>query len=397
MSQDPYAYQPAPPPRPYTPPRQGPPVGVAVLLILFLGVVAGIGLGGLAWWRSRSSSDDRDRYGVPRPVEARGELMDIEKNRIEVYKQTRPSVVHITSLANRSAGPYNLNVQQVPEGTGSGFLWGDGGHVVTNFHVIKNADAARVTLSDGTSFGAHYVGGAPDKDLAVLRISAPKDKLVPILVGSSADLQVGQSVYAIGNPFGLDQTMTHGIVSALGREIESVQQGRLIKDVIQTDAPINPGNSGGPLLDSAGRLIGVNTAIFSPSGSSAGIGFAIPVDEVNRVVPQLIKHGKITRPGLGVQLAREDLAKQLGLPGVLLVGVLPDGPAARAGMKPTTRTATGQIRLGDILLAIGDQPIKTPKDLHATLEKHQVGDKIKVTVLRDDEQLVVEVELAAVQ
>src|SRR5262249_4419728 len=210
---------------------------------------------------------------------------------IAIYKTAKPSVVHITSLTVQR-DEWNFSTQEVPEGTGSGFVWDEGGHVVTNYHVIKDANAAHVTLADHTTWRASLVGAAADKDLAVLRIDAPKDKLVPIQIGSSSDLQVGQMVYAIGNPFGLDLTLTTGVVSALDRQIQSVTK-RTIKNVIQTDAAINPGNSGGPLLDSAGRLIGVNTAIYSPSGSSAGIGFAIPVDEVNRVVPQLIKKGKL--------------------------------------------------------------------------------------------------------
>src|SRR5947199_329294 len=196
----------------------------------------------------------------------------------------------------------------VPSGTGTGFVWDDQGHVVTNFHVIQNANSARVTMADKTTYAAWYVGGMPEKDLAVLYIDAPKSKLRPVEVGSSADLKVGQLTYAIGNPFGLDQTMTTGIVSALGREIESVIEDRLITNVIQTDAAINPGNSGGPLLDSSGRLIGVNTAIYSKSGANAGIGFAIPVDEVNRAVTQLIQHGRIVRPGLGVVSAEDEIA-----------------------------------------------------------------------------------------
>jgi S1-C subfamily serine protease len=220
----------------------------------------------------------------------RGELAADEQSTIALYKRCAPSVVHITSLA-RQTNPYTLNVQQIPRGTGSGFVWSKDGFVVTNYHVIQGASGATVTLADGTSHRARLVGAYPDKDLAVLRIDAPAAALYPIDVGTSADLQVGQKVFAIGNPFGLDQTLTTGVISALNREIESVT-GRPIRGVVQTDAAINPGNSGGPLLDSYGRLIGVNTAIASPNGASAGIGFAIPVDEVNRVVPELIAKGK---------------------------------------------------------------------------------------------------------
>jgi len=226
---------------------------------------------------------------TPRAVTPRGPLLAEEQSQIEVFRKTSPSVVHITTLETQRDF-FSLNVQQVPRGTGTGFVWDERGHIVTNFHVIQNGNGARVTLADQSAYNAELVGAFPDRDLAVLRIQAPREKLPPIPVGTSRDLLVGQRVYAIGNPFGLDQTLTTGIVSALNREIESVNQ-RTIRGVIQTDAAINPGNSGGPLLDSAGRLIGVNTAIYSPSGASAGIGFAIPVDEVNRIVPRLIRDG----------------------------------------------------------------------------------------------------------
>jgi len=233
---------------------------------------------------------------------------------------------------------------------------------------------------------------APDKDLAVLRVDAPKSRLYPIPIGSSKDLKVGQKVIAIGNPFGLDQTLTTGVISALGREIESVT--RLpIKGVIQTDAAINPGNSGGPLLDSAGRLIGVNTAIYSPSGASAGIGFAIPVDTVNRVVPQLIRYGKIIRPGLGVQVAEDQLTRELGLTGVLIVDVVPGSPAAKAGIRPTMRGALGRVKLGDVIIAIDRKKIESVNDLFLLLEQYKVGDMITIAVLRDGKRRQVKVTL----
>jgi S1-C subfamily serine protease len=332
----------------------------------------------------------------PRAVTPRGELAAEEKATIELYNQTRPSVVHITTLANRRDS-LSFNVQQVPEGTGSGFIWDDDGHVVTNYHVIQNADAAVVMLWDQSTWKARLVGGYPDKDLAVLQIDAPHSKLKKIPVGRSDDLQVGQKAFAIGNPFGLDQTLTTGIISALGREIESVTK-RTIKNVIQTDAPINPGNSGGPLLDSSARLIGVNTAIFSPSGTSAGIGFAIPVDEVNRVVPQLIRNGKVTRPGMGVHVATDQLARQLKQTGVLIMDVEPDSPASRAGLRPTRRdAATGHINVGDVIVAIDGQPIQKVNDLFSTLESHKVGETVTVTVRRDGQQVDVQVTLAAVE
>jgi S1-C subfamily serine protease len=254
-----------------------------------------------------------------------------------------------------------------------------------------------VTLADGSSYKASLVGSYPDKDLAVLRIDAPKAKLRPIPVGRSGDLQVGQKTFAIGNPFGLDQTLTTGVISALGREIESVTK-RPIQNVIQTDAAINPGNSGGPLLDSAGRVIGVNTAIYSPSGASSGIGFAIPVDEVNRVVPQLIKAGKVTRPGLGVQLAADQVARQLGVDsGALIVQVVPDSPAAKADLQPTRRDRQGDIQLGDVIVSVDGKPVEKANDLFALLESHQVGDKVTVGIRRDGKRQDVAVTLGAVE
>jgi S1-C subfamily serine protease len=263
---------------------------LAVCLVFCFSAVGATGWWAYSSYQHQSGLTTANADGQPRTVTPRGELASLEKSVIELHKKTAPSVVHITT-EGLQRDMYSRNVYKVPEGTGSGFVWDDGGHVVTNYHVIQKAAGAQVTLADGSKWQARLVGVAPQKDLAVLWIDAPKDKLVPITVGSSHDLQVGQMVFAIGNPFGLDQSLTMGIISALGREIESVTH-EPIKDVIQTDAAINPGNSGGPLLDSAGRLIGVNTAIYSPSGASAGIGFAIPVDEVNATVPELIRTGK---------------------------------------------------------------------------------------------------------
>ena len=294
---------------------------ISVLALLMPFILAGLYFTGRLQFPG--SNEDARKYGNARTVVPRGNLAEDEKSTIELYNRSKQCVVHITTLANRRSA-FSLNVQQVPEGTGSGFIWDEGGHIVTNFHVIQNADAAEVTFSDNSTYPARMVGYYADKDLAVLKVDAPKSKLKPIPVGKSEDLQVGQKVFAIGNPFGLDQTLTTGIISALGREIDSVTK-RPIKNVIQSDAAINPGNSGGPLLDSAGLLIGVNTAIASSTGHSAGISFAIPVDEVNRVVPELIRHGKITKPALGVTLAPDHLAKQLGSKGVMVLETLPEG------------------------------------------------------------------------
>ena len=251
-------------------------------------------------------------------------------------------------------------------------------------------------MADQSHYDAQLVGVYPDKDIAVLYINAPKDKLQPIPVGTSHDLKVGQTAFAIGNPFGLDHTLTKGIVSALGRQIRSVTKIP-IKNVIQTDAAINPGNSGGPLLDSAGRLIGINTAIYSPSGSSVGIGFAIPVDEVNQVVPQIIRYGKVVRPSLGVYPAEEKIneriMQRLGLEGLLVMDVQPGSGAAQAGIRPTRRTANGGVRLGDIVLAVDGQRLKSRDDLYAAMDQHKVGDTVTVTIHRDNEQQDVKVTL----
>ncbi len=315
----------------------------------------------------------------PRPVTPRGPLDAVEQNNISVFKRVSPSVVHITTL-DVQRDFFSLNVEQVPRGTGTGFIWDEQGHVVTNFHVIQGGDAARVTLADQSSYNARLVGAFPDRDLAVLRIDAPRDKLLPIPVGSSRDLLVGQGVYAIGNPFGLDQTLTRGIVSALNREIESVNR-RAIRGVIQTDAAINPGNSGGPLLDSAGRLIGVNTQIYSPSGASAGIGFAIPVDEVNRVVPKLIKDGRFIRPAIGVTAGSPQLHQALRLPkGVAIIGIGPRSPAAEAGLQAFYRGRDGRIVQGDVITAINDEAIGDLDDMLSLLEKRQVGERVSLTV-----------------
>jgi S1-C subfamily serine protease len=344
-------------------------------------------------WTNRSPG--LDPTATPRLVTARGDLAEDEKSTIALFKLVSPSVVHITTLAVRQ-NYFTLDLQQIPQGTGSGFVWDQDGRVVTNYHVVEGADAAQVTLADHSIWKARLVGAYPDKDLAVLVIDAPRERLQPIPLGTASDLQVGQKVFAIGNPFGLDQSLTTGVISALGREIESVTQ-RVIKGMIQTDAAINPGNSGGPLLDSAGRLIGVNTAIFSPSGAYAGIGFAIPADEVNRVVPQLIQHGKITRPGLGVQVAPDQLGRELGLTGVLIVSVQPGGPAAEAGLRPTRRDDTGRLQLGDVILAVDDTPVHTVDDLLDALEKSRIAAPVPVTILRDSQKQIVTVVLQAIQ
>ncbi len=333
-----------------------------------------------------------DPNAQPRPVMARGDLAEDEKNTIEVFKNASPSVVYITTISVRR-NLFSLNVYEIPKGTGSGFIWDKNGRIVTNYHVIADANRIEVTLADHSTWKAVLVGAAPDRDLAVLQISAPDAKLLPIPVGDSDSLQVGQKVFAIGNPFGLDQTLTTGVVSALGRQITAVT-GRTIHDVIQTDAAINPGNSGGPLLDSAGRLIGVNTAIYSPSGASSGIGFAVPVGEVNRVVPQVIRHGKVVRPGLGLSLANQRLSRELNLDGVLVLGVTPGSTAEKAGLRGTEQVRGGLI-LGDIILAINGTPVKDYNSLRDEIEQYRVGDIVILTLLRDNRRVDVPVTLEA--
>jgi len=319
---------------------------------------------------------------VPRSVAPRGALGADEQANIELFRRASPSVVHITTLETQQ-DLFSMNLQQVPRGTGTGFAWDEHGHIVTNFHVIQGGSSARVTLADQSSYPAKLVGAFPDRDLAVLKIEVPAAKLPPIALGTSRDLQVGQRVFAIGNPFGLDQTLTTGLVSALNREIESFNQ-RSIRGVIQTDAAINPGNSGGPLLDSAGRLIGVNTQIASPSGASAGIGFAIPVDEVNRIVPRLIRDGRYLRPALGVTAGPAALQQALHLPkGVALVQVTSGGPAARAGLQAFRRGANGDVVAGDVITAINDEPVGDLDEMLAQLERRQPGDGITLSLWRN--------------
>ena len=325
---------------------------------------------------------------VPRTVTARGDLAGDERNTIEVFKNNSASVVYVTSTTLRRS-LFSLNAVEIPQGTGSGFVWDQEGRIVTNYHVISDANTVRITMADNSTWKAVLVGASPDKDIAVLQINAPKNLLQPITIGESTDLLVGQKVFAIGNPFGLDRTITSGIISALGRQIKSVS-GRTIHGMIQTDAAINPGNSGGPLLDSAGRLIGVNTAIYSPSGTYAGIGFAVPVAEVNRVVPELIKFGRIIRPGIGATLADDNVNANLGVEGVLILDLEKNGPADKAGLRPTSQYM-GEIILGDIITAVAGVKVDSYDALRTELERFQVGDEVLLTILRDGETLEVAV------
>ena len=300
-----------------------------------------------------------------------------EINSMEVYQKASPSVVHVTTTALRRSF-FGRNLLEVPQGSGSGFVWSKSGLVVTNYHVIRNANRLLVELHDQTEWEAEVIGIAPEKDLAVLRIKAPEESLFPLPVGDSSVLEVGRKVLAIGNPFGLEATLTTGVVSALGREI-SAPNNRIIRGVIQTDAAINPGNSGGPLLNSLGQLIGVNTAIYSPSGASAGIGFAIPVNTVADVVPQLISFGKLYRPILGVELASDSWARHHRIQGVPILRVSPSLPAGQAGITGIWKDYRGNIRLGDIIIALDDQPVKNNDDYLSFMEQRRPGDQVTVT------------------
>lgn len=318
-----------------------------------------------------------------------------EENNIQVFKTASPSVVNITnSRVVRSV--FSPNPMEVPQGSGTGFIWNAEGYIVTNYHVVQQADRVTVTLQDGSTHEAAIMGWDPDKDLAVVKIEAPDEELIPVAPGDSSLLEVGRKVIAIGNPFGLDTTMTVGVVSALGREIESLTR-RKIRDVIQTDAAINPGNSGGPLLNSLGQLIGVNTAIYSPSGASSGIGFAIPVNTVKRIVPQLIEHGRVLTPILGiVPIPQPDYYQQLwGIDGVIVMDVVDGSDPQREGMRGLTRRARGDILLGDVIVEMDGLPVRNMDDYANVMEQHQPGDVIDVVTVRDNQRRAYEIELLA--
>lgn len=326
-----------------------------------------------------------------------GARIENEKNTIDVFKVAAPSVVFVTQ--NRMVVDYSkMRALELPSGSGSGFVWDADGHIVTNYHVIRGAQKLKVTLYNQRSFEAKVVGVEPRKDIAVLKIPVAGDtRLTPIGKHPSGyHLEVGQKAIAIGNPFGLDHTLTTGIVSALGREVRGVG-GVTIRDMVQTDAAINPGNSGGPLLDSTGRLIGMNTMIFSKSGASAGIGFAVPASTVSRVVPQIIEHGRAEQVGLGIRIDPQGrLARQAGVKGVVVLGVEAASPAAKAGIQGIVETARG-ITLGDVLVAIDGQALDDYDDLYNTLDRHRAGDRIRLKVLRQGKTRTVPIELVRIQ
>ncbi len=329
-----------------------------------------------------------------RTVTPRGDLAADERATIELFEQARDSVVFI-STAQVVRDAWTRNVWEVPRGNGSGFIWDDAGHVVTNYHVIEGASSATVRLADGRDYRAALVGASPAHDIAVLRIGVGFKRPPPVPVGTSHDLKVGQKVFAIGNPFGLDWTLTTGIVSALDRTLDGGPGKPPIEHLIQTDAAINPGNSGGPLLDSAGRLIGINTAIYSPSGASAGIGFAVPVDTVARVVPQLIQHGRYVRPALGIEVdetLNQRLAAATGVEGVYVLRVQPRGAAEQAGLQGVRMTPEGLVP-GDVILAVEGKPVDGPGRLLARLDDFRVGDTVRLSVRRGEQTREVTVAL----
>ncbi len=349
----------------------------------------------LAWYLAPEVLYHINRVeAAPREITPRGELSSDELANIDIFERWKASVVFI-STRERVLDFWTRNVMSVPRGTGSGFLWDDHGHVVTNWHVVSGAAEANVRLADGRDYQATLVGASAAHDIAVLRIRVPENLPVPVAIGTSEDLRVGQKVFAIGNPFGLDWSLTTGIVSALDRSL-SGDDGGIIQHLIQTDAAINPGNSGGPLLDSAGRLIGINTAIYSPSGASAGVGFAVPVDTVNRVVPQLISTGHYAPPSLGIEtddtLSRA-IARQLGVNGVAIVRVRPNSGAAHAGLRGIRVGARNTILPGDVIVSIDDKEVTSAALLNARLDDYEIGDSVRLGIWREGKQLQVEATL----
>jgi S1-C subfamily serine protease len=364
-------------------------------LSLAFALGSSLALAALIGWRFESAVTRSSLAPAPPPVQG-ADLEPEELANIDLFRRASPAVVNVTNVGQRRSS-WNLNVYEIPQGTGTGFVWDDRGHVVTNFHVIQNSTRVEVTLGgQADALPAEVLAFSPQHDLAVLQLKdVPRRSPTPIPIGTSRELQVGQKVYAIGNPFGLDQTLTTGIISGLGREIRS-PSGHRIEDVIQTDAAINPGNSGGPLLDSSGRLIGVNTAIVSPSGAYAGIGFAVPVDIVQRVVPELIRRGAVTRPGLGISILSDSYNRAYGFEGVGIESVEPGGAAAEAGLRGAQQYRDGSLLL-DVIVAIDDAPVRTRYDLFDALDGHEVGDEVLVSVQRGRSVERMRVKLQAIE
>jgi S1-C subfamily serine protease len=330
----------------------------------------------------------------PREITPRDAIWSEEQATIQLFEKSKGSVVYI-STRKQVMDVWTRNVFTVPEGTGSGFIWDDQDHVVTNRHVIESASEAWVRLSDGRDYQASLVGESADHDLAVLRINVPTNRPKPLPLGTSHDLKVGQRVFAIGNPFGLDWTLTTGVVSALDRSL-SAENGATIEHLVQTDAAINPGNSGGPLLDSAGRLIGITTLIYSPSGAYAGVGFAVPVDTVNRIVPKLIAKGRYERPTLGIGMdedLNQAITQHLGVQGVAVLKVYPNSGAAAAGLRAARRDPRGDLIVGDVIVNIDAKPVGSPSTMLSLLDEHEIGEQVQLTVLREGKKVTTTVQL----
>lgn len=321
-------------------------------------------------------------------------LLANERNTVEIFDKSSSRVVNVSNLRYARVGFFSFDVTEVPSGTGSGFVWDPEGYIVTNYHVIQDADRLTVSFKNGKTLPAKIVGAEPRKDIAVLRVKpdASFRSFSRWNIADSSKIMVGQKAIAIGSPFGLDQTLTEGVVSALGRSIPGVG-GVTIKDMIQTDASINPGNSGGPLIDSRGYLLGMNTMIYSESGASAGIGFAVPATTISRIVTQIIKNGRVIQAGLGIESFDSSVNRQLNVEGIIIRSIAEGSGAARAGLRGTHRTRNGDIVLGDIIVAIDDKKIKTYDDLYNTLEGYQVNDTVKVTFIREGKKRVLPVEL----
>lgn len=315
-------------------------------------------------------------------------LLEDEQNTISIFNKTSPFVIYVHNI--QQVVDFFYNAHEVQAGTGSGFLWDDKGHVVTNFHVIQDSNKLAVSFGEGKTIPATVVGVDPRKDIAVLKLESLKDvpavKSTPAIpLADSSKLLVGQKAIAIGNPFGLDRTITRGIISAIGRSVPGVG-GVKIRDMVQTDASINPGNSGGPLINSSGELIGMNTVIFSQSGSSAGVGFAVPSNTIRRTVEQILRSGRVVQPGLGFERIDDHVAAQLGIKGLIIARVVKNTPAAKAGFRGTTRDRFGQINLGDIIVALDGKKVENYDDFYNILEKKKLGDEVEVTYLRGDEK-----------
>ena len=346
--------------------------------------------------RALDVRNDLKDSAAPREITPRGELGADERATIDLFERSRNSVVFI-STKQAVVDFWSRNVMSVPRGTGSGFIWDEAGHIVTNFHVIQGASEASIKLVDGRSFPASLVGVSPEHDIAVLKIGIGFKGARPIPIGTSRDLAVGQRVYAIGNPFGLDWTLTSGIVSAQNRSITE-DDGRLLEHLIQTDAAINPGNSGGPLLDSAGRLIGMNTAIYSPSGAAAGIGFAVPVDTVNRVVPSLLRYGHYEQPSIGVRVderLNERLQVVTGIEGAFVLRVAQGSSAEEAGLQAARISREGEFIGGDVIVSVNGKKIESVSRLLATLDDYQIGDTVRLGVKRGNQLIEIPVRLQA--